>query len=70
MGHSYLVKGVTRDPIGSFIASQIDDKIVFIMTMVHLIHSSQNFAFLERRLFWFYHVGPAYGDRCVDVEFI
>ncbi|KAJ9691644.1 hypothetical protein PVL29_013746 [Vitis rotundifolia] len=53
MGHSYLVKEVTRGPIGSFIASQIDDKIVFIKTMLHLIYSSRNFAFLERRLFGF-----------------
>ena len=29
-GHSSLVKGVTWDPIGSFIASQSDDKTVII----------------------------------------
>ena len=39
MGHSYLVKGVAWDPIGSFIASQIDDKTIIIKTMVHLFHS-------------------------------
>ena len=57
MGHSYLVKEVTRDPIGSFIASQIDHKIGFIKTMVHLIYSSQNFAFSKRRLFSFIILG-------------
>ena len=39
MGHSYLVKGVAWNPIGSFIASQTDDKTVIIKTMVHLFHS-------------------------------
>ncbi|KAJ9689026.1 hypothetical protein PVL29_014597 [Vitis rotundifolia] len=39
MGQSYLVKGVAWDPIGSFIASQTDDKTVIIKTMVHLFHS-------------------------------
>lgn len=70
MGPSYLVKEVTRDPIGSFIATQIDEQNCFHKDNGAFASQFIEFCFSRKEAFRFYHVGPAYRDRCVNVEFI